>query len=464
MMAATRVRSAVVDPTQGSIPRALVRLTLPMMTGGISMVIYQLLNTLWLGRSGSEAVAAVAMAFPFLMFFYGVGDGMVFGASALVARYTGAGQHDRVSKVSGHAGLLVACYYLLVALVVIPLLPRLLALAGAPPEIVADALVFLQINLVILPFSEMFFVYSNMLQAMGNCVTPMKMWGATMIAAMLLDPLLIVGVNGVAGMGVLGAAISVAVTRVGIGLVTIRSLRRGMHGLRIGLEHIKPDPEILRAIFRISLPIMGERLLMGAEQLTLVSIVARFGSPVLAAYGVGSRLLALTIMPAFSAGTAVNALVGQNLGAGRIGRAFRGTWVSLGLVFLLLSALGITLALAAPALVPLFNTEPQVLELGVQFCRILGPLAGFTGLFFVLGGAYRAADRTLPFMIWSIVLSWGLRIPLALLLPTFFDVAGIWYAMAAAGTLATLGAAGWLYLGHWRKVDPALLVDDPDAG
>ncbi len=450
-----RQRPNRVDPTAGPIVRALVRLSWPIMTGSMAMVIHQLVNTLWLGRVGSEAVAAVAMAFPFLMFFYATGDAIVFGASALIARYTGAGDRDAVNRASTHAIVLVSIYYLVLALALIPLMERILILFGTPSEIMALTLVYLRIQLIVLPLSEVFFVYSSILQATGDSITPMKLWTATMLANMVIDPILILGLGPFAGLGVLGAALGVAVSRLGVAAVVVSRLIQGRHGIIITRDHLQPDRTLLRAIARISLPIGGERLLMGLEQLALVAVVARFGSPVLAAYGVGGRLLSLALMPGFAAGTAVTALVGQNLGAGQVERAERGTWTSLGLVFALLSVMGMALAVFAARIIPLFNAEPEVIAYGTAHIRTIGPAMGFVGLFFVLGGAYRAVERTFPFMVMALASSWLVRIPLAVLLPRFLGVSGIWYAMVMASVLACLGATAWLKYGYWSRVGAA---------
>lgn len=448
-MAASMFSRHRVDATRGPIMGALLRLSWPVLTSNMAMVIYSIANTVWLGRAGSDAVAAVAVGFPIMVFLWAIGDGIIFGGSALAAKYTGAGDHDRVNQVAGHVFLLVTAYYLAVAVFVIPLIYRLVVLMGTPAEIAGDVTGFVRILLIGMPLTEIFFAYSSLLQGTGDSVTPMKMSAACMAMNMVLDPILILGLGTFAGFGVLGSAAGIIVCRALWTVAVIVFAARGTHGLRVGIGDLRPDTELVRRLGRVSLPIAGDRLLQGAEQMVLVSIVAGFGSPVLAAYGVGQRILSLATMPGFALSTAVMALVGQNLGAGRVMRGEKSTWIASGLVLALLTGVGLVTAAFPSFLIGLFNSEPAVIENGVAYLRVLGPTMGLLGGFFVFGGVYRALERTLPYFVWVLLTSWVVRIPLALLLPTFAGVSGVWFAMAAANAFGYLGAGIYLRYRCW---------------
>ncbi|MFO8059697.1 MAG: MATE family efflux transporter, partial [Bacillota bacterium] len=183
-----------------------MRLSWPIMTSNMAVVLYQVANTFWLGNVGSGAVAAVAIAFPLLGFLWAIGDGMVMGGSALVARYSGSGDNRSVNRVAAHVAAGVFAYYVLVALVVLPFLRDLVLLLGAPQEIVGDTYSFIRILVLAMPLTEIFFVYSSMLQGTGNSLTPMKMWSLALMLNMVLDPILIVGVGGIGGYGLTGSA------------------------------------------------------------------------------------------------------------------------------------------------------------------------------------------------------------------------------------------------------------------
>ena len=446
-----------VDCTRGSIVNSLIRLAWPMMTSNMAVVLYQVANTFWLGSVGANAVASVAMAFPLLGFLWAVGDGIIMGGSALVAKYAGSGDMRSVNKVAAHVVVLIFAYYVVVALLVLPFLHEVLLLMGAPPEILGDVFSFVRILVLAMPLTEIFFVYSSMLQGTGDSINPMKMWSVTLMLNMVLDPILIVGVGTIGGYGLTGSAIAIVSCRLLLASTALVGFWRGYHGLQITRRDLKFDPALLRRLLRVSLPISGERLSLGMEQMVLVAIVAGFGTPVLAAYGVGQRVLSLATMPGFAAGTAVTALVGQNLGAGESARAEQGTWVSAAVAGVVLSIVGLVLATAAEPILSLFNREAAVLQHGIQFLKIVGPTVGLAAVFITLGGAYRALERTVPYMGWVLATSWFLKIHLALILPLTLGVSGIWIAMALTNVAAPIGAALSLKFGLWKKLSSQLL-------
>lgn len=429
-----------------------MRLSWPILASNVAVILYQVSNTLWLGRTGSDAVAVMAMAFPVLGFLWAVGDGIVMGGSALVARYTGSGDGESVNRVTAHVAALVFLYYVMVAVAVLPFMGWLLALIGTPSGIVKDVLGFIRILVLAMPLTELFYVYTSMLQGTGDTVTPMKMWSVTMMANMVLDPFLIIGYAAFPGMGVRGAALAIVACRLALALFAVVGAVRGRHGVQVGMRHLRPDRRLLARLLRVSLPIGGERMLLGVENLVLVSIVAGFGAPVLAAYGVGQRILSLVTMPGFAAGTAVTSLVGQNLGARKMERAERATWVTGLLVFAALSAAGAAMALFAGSMFSLFSTDGEVIRQGIRYLQVVGPSVGFMGVFLVTGGACRALERSLPYLGWVLASSWLLKIPLAIILPWTLGVSGIWLALAVTSVLSSVTAWTWLKCRCWRKL------------
>lgn len=432
-------RGGRIDATQGSIVRSLIRLAGPILTSNVAMVAYGVGQMLWLGRSGADAVAVVAMGMPIMVFCWAIGDGFVMGGAALAARYAGSGDDGAVNRVAGHVVLLVLAYYFLLAIFAVPIMERVAIFIGTPADIASDVALFVRILLLGMPLTEIFYAYSALLQGIGNSVTPMKMFTAAMLANMILDPLLILGMGPFPALGVGGAAAGIIICRGVAAVMCVFLLMRGTHGVKLTWDDLRLDSTLLRRLVKLSLPIGGERLLQGAEQIVLVSIVAGFGAGALAAYGVGTRILSLATMPGFAVGTAVTTLVGQNLGARRPERGEQATWTSGGLTFLLLTVLGVGMAVLAEPLISLFNAEPEVLQHGIVMLRILGPTVGLFGVFVAFGGTYRALERTGAYLVWVLISSWLIKIPLALIFPAQLGTPGIWLAIAVSNLLGASG-------------------------
>ncbi len=435
-----------VDATSGPVMTALLRLSVPAFTANATMVVHEVVNVIWLGLVGSDAIAAVAMAFPVLAFIWAVGEGITEGGSALVARFAGSRDAEGISRTAGHVGALLVLYYVAVIAAVLPLLDGVLQVVGTPAELVGEVHSFIFIMVLGMPLTELLYAYCFLLQAAGNTTTPVKIWSITTGFNMALDPILILGLAGFSGWGLTGAAVAIVACRSVMAIYALVGAVRDYHGLRISARNLRPDTYLLRRLVKLAVPIAGERMVLSAEQLVLVSIVARFGSPALAAYGVGHRIIMLSLMPGWTMAAAVTAAVGQNLGAGQWFRAERGTWTGLALVFGLLTAVGAAVSIWPVQIALLFTRDSEILKISADLLRVVGPTLGFAGIFVVLGGAYQALERTVSHLAWTVSSSWVMKVPLALVLSAYLGVSGVWIALAAAHVGASIGSMCWIKL------------------
>ncbi len=435
-----------VDATHGPVLSSLLRLSLPALTVNGAMVAYEVVNVIWLGILGPGPIAAVAMAFPILAFIWAVGEGITEGGSALVARHAGSRDMEGVSRTAAHVGALLVIYYTTVIIVGLPFLDHVITAVGTPPELASQVSTFIFIMVLGMPLTELLYAYCFMLQAAGNTATPVRLWSITTGINMVLDPILILGVAGFSGWGLTGSAVAIVIGRSIMALYSVAGALRDYHGLHVSGKHFRPDVYLLRRLVRVAAPIAGERMVLSAEQLALVAIVARFGSPALAAYGIGHRIIMMALMPGWAMATAVTATVGQNLGAGEWPRAERGTWTAIALAFSLLTVLGIVVFVWPSQAAALFTRDAGLVATVSELLRVVAPTFGFAGVFVVLGGAYQALERTVSHLVWTLGSSWVLKVPLAVVLSSLMGVSGIWFALAIAHVAASLGSMAWIKL------------------
>jgi len=189
---------------------------------------------------------------------------------------------------------------------------------------------------------------------------------------------------------------------------------------------------------------------MGA---VLMRVVAGCGTAAVAAYGTGLRFHMIVLMPAFALGGAAATLVGQNLGAGKPERARAATWLATGLDLLFMLVAIFVMMTFAPALMRMFNGDPEVVQIGVSYLRIVSPFYVFAALGIVLGRGLNGAGDTIAPMVCTILALWGLQVPLAIWWAKLFTPAtvGIWWAISAAGVAHGLLITGWFELGRWKK-------------
>jgi len=268
----------------------------------------------------------------------------------------------------------------------------------------------------------------------------------------VLDPIFIFGMGPFPRMEVRGAAWATVLSQAVAAAISVFVLFSGRARLHLRLSQWKPNLALSWRILRIGIPGSGQMLsrsLMGA---VMMKIVAGCGVAAVAAYGVGLRFHMIILMPAFALGGAAATMVGQNLGAGKPQRARRAAWLATGIDAVFMAVSAIIIWVAAPLVIRMFNSEPEVVQTGSRYLRIVSPSYVFAALGIVLGRALNGAGDSMAPMVITILCLWGLQVPLALLFSRLWQPAtqGIWWAIFVAMVLQGLITAAWFETGRWK--------------
>lgn len=437
----------------GSITKTIFKLAWPVMVGNTMQVAYNLADTFWLGKDGANSVAALSVSFPLIFLMISIGGGITVAGTTIVAQYTGQGQSKMANKITGQIFIFVESLSILLALLGYFFNYEALKLIGAPQNIISDAAAYLKIISIGIPFMFAFFIFSALLRGYGDTKTPMKMMIFSTILNILLDPFLIFGLWIFPEMGVEGAALATIISRAFAGSIGIYILFVGKKGLKLKLKYLKPDYQQIKKILVLGIPSAAEQSIAALGMTFLMSIVAHFGTVVVAAYGIGSKILSAVMLPARGLAAATTTMVGQNIGAQNTARAERTAWTSSALILGIMTFLAAVFNIFPEFLISIFNSNPEVIKIGVSFLKIVGFSFGFLGVRFIIGGSFRGAGNTLIAMIIAIIALWGIRLPLAHLLGIHFDWGpqGIWWAMFLSNLITALIAAFWFKLGSWKK-------------
>jgi len=260
------------------------------------------------------------------------------------------------------------------------------------------------------------------------------------------------GLNGAACASVISQAFGLA-----LGLIY---LKHKNHIIAIRIRKLIFDKQITWLIFKIGFPSMIQQSLVSIGAAFVTTYVNFFGAAAIAAFGAAGRIDMVATMPAIAIGMAATALTGQNLGAKkpeRVKEVFR--WALL--MGTLISGFVSILAVSLPGLIlSMFIHHKPVLDIGVQYLRIVGPCYFLFALMFVSNGIVNGAGQTMVTMVFSLVSLWAVRVPLAAYLSrhTALGIKGIWIAMAA-GFVVTAGVSYLYYLsGRWRKSASKILT------
>ncbi|HWA89379.1 MAG TPA: MATE family efflux transporter [Rhizomicrobium sp.] len=436
---------------EGSIPRALFLLAVPIMGANILMVAYQVVDAFWVGRLGAAAVAAVSITLPVMFVLTALGMGFAIAGTTLIAQYTGARDHEMVDHVAAQTLLTILAVSILLGLLGYLLAPWLLREMRVAPAVFDGALSFMRIVFIALPFTFLYAMAQALMRGVGEVKAPLYIVATTVAINFVLDPVLIFGKLGMPAWGVAGAAIATLFSQLVAAAIALRLLFGGRYGIHLHWRDFKPDMAFVRRAFLLGYPASIEQSARGLGMMLLTFIIVSFGTVVTASFGVGTNVFNVVIIPAMGFSMATSTLVGQSIGAGNIARAEKVARLAAILTFSTLTAVGLLCMLFAPHIVRFFVPEdPAVIAEGAAYIRIVAWSFGFIGLQFALMGVLRAAGEMIPAMVISLVSQWVLQLPLAYALSRTMGVDGVWWSTPIANVVTAVVAALWFARGSWK--------------
>ena len=437
----------------GPILKTMVLLAWPVMVTSALQALYNLVDAFWLGRLGTAAVAAPGMAWPILFFFMSFAGGFQAAGSTFVAQHFGAGDRRGAEESAGQ--LLGFLWILSVILGALGygLAPTVLRLIRAPEEVFPYALTYLRIECMGLPIMFVAQAFGGFMVGLGQTRFLMYINASSLLLNAVLDPVFIFGWGPIPAWGVAGAAWATVLSRAVVAAVGLGILFSGKRGLRLSLWDLWPRLSRVLPILRVGLPNVLDQASTSFGFVVMMGLVAGFGTTVVAAYTVGNRIINLINVVSWGAGSALVAMIGQNLGAENYERAAQVARRGITATFLALVGLyGVTLLLRRP-MFALFVSDPNVIQEGVWYIAIFGISIPFFGLFDASAAVFRGAGHTVPPMIMAIVRLWGLRVFLAWLFgyQLGFGTTGMWVGMTLSNVLAGIALVLWLRRGTWKR-------------
>lgn len=441
----------------GPITPSLLRLAWPVFLARALHTLYGIADTIWVGRLGADAVAAVSTGFFASWALIGTGTMLNAGVTALVSRAVGAGHEDEAGRVVSTGFVLAAVTGALVAAAGWFGAPVLFRVLFDDPQVVALGSSYLSMISLAAPAMYTVFVVEAMFRSCGDSRTPMLVAFTGTALNVVLDPLLILGIGPFPRLGVTGAAVA---SVVGEAVSLSLAVAIGLRG-RFPLPLRPPGQSfsLFRAgqVVRIGAPEALTDFLFSTVYLVLAHVTGFFGAAATAGLGIVNRLESVTYLTAMAMGMAVAAMVGQNLGARQPDRAEASANAGGRLITVLAGTLTIVYLAAPRLVVGLFTPDPAVIERAALFLRIVAISQVFMGWELVYGQAFVGAGDTMPPMYISVTTSIA-RIPLAwwLALGTPAGVDAIWWTISLTGILRGALIVFWFRLGRWKSRDLAI--------
>ncbi len=440
--------------TEGSILKSLIILSVPIIFVSILQSAYQLIDTFWVGRLGTDAIAAVSISFPIIFLIVSLGGGLSVSGTILVAQYKGKKDKKAVDHIAGQTLLMVFIVSVILSVFGYFLSPFLVSLMGVESNVFSNAVSYMRISFIGMIFMFTYMVFQSLMRGVGDVKTPMYIVFGTVILNLILDPLFIFGYWFIPALGVAGAAVATIGTQGISAVIGVILLLRGKHQIHLRLNNLKPDIPLIKKMFRLGAPASIEQSTRSLGMIIMTFLVASFGTLTLAAYGIGGRILSFIILPALGLSMATSTLVGQNIGAGKIKRAEKIAKLSSLTSFIILTLVGILFFFFAEQISAIFIPgELETIQATALFIKIMALTFGFIGVQMSLNGAFRGSGNTIIPLVLSIVSLWILRFPLAYILSKYTSLTelGIWIAFPVANVIAAIITIIWFAKGTWKQ-------------
>ncbi len=436
--------------TEGAPGRTLFFFALPMIIGNLFQQFYNMADSIIVGRfAGEDALAAVGASYSFTTVFIMIAIGGGIGSSVLTSQYLGAKQYSKM-KTSAYTFLITfGAVSLVLSALGLLYNPLILHALKTPDNIMADALLYLQIYFSGLPFMFMYNILSANFNALGKSQIPLIL----LIFSSILNILMDLWMVGFLHMGVAGAAIATVIAQ---GISAAFSFIIFIRLIRSYRSEEKPrlfDRYMFLTGTKIAIPSIIQQSIVSIGMLLTQSSVNYFGSSALAGYSAGSRLESLGIVPMIATGNAMSPFTAQNLGAGKTERVQKGYHAA----YKIILGFGIFLAIGSQLLyAPIVSAfvdpvqSPLAFQTGTAYFRFVGIFFSFLGFKAITDGILRGSGDVKIYMLANLI-NLAIRVCTAKFLSPVFGIAFIWYAIPLGWFVNYLISFIWYRTGNWKK-------------
>jgi putative MATE family efflux protein len=446
------VRGSHQDFTEGPIGRAILLLAIPMVMEMMMESVFAIADIFWVSKLGADSVATVGITESMLALIYAVAIGVSVSATAMVARRIGERDPEHAASAAVQAIALGVVLAIPIGITGALLAPKLLALMGGSPALVATGWRYTAImlggNVVIL----LLFLVNAIFRGAGDAAIAMRVLWFANILNIVLGPCFIFGLGPFPKLGVTGAAVATTIGR-GCGvLYQLWTLSRGRGRVVITRRHLRLEPAVMLRLLRLSGNAIFQILIGTASWIGLVRILSSFGSAVLAGYTIGIRIIVFALLPSWGMANAAATMVGQSLGARKPERAERSVWIAGFYNMIFLGAVGLAFVLAAPLLIRLFTSDAAVFPYGFACLRLVSSGFLFYAYGMVLTQAFNGAGDTWTPTWLNLYCFWLWEIPLAYVLARVEGLGprGVFIAITIAFSTLALASAALFRRGRWK--------------
>ncbi len=427
----------------------LFRLSVPATVGMLAMALYNVVDTIFIGRGlGALAIAGVSIVMPIQMLIFSLSQTLGLGAASIISRRLGGQDRPGAEQAFGNVLLLTIVISGLIVLLGYLFTKELLFLFGSRGEMVPYAYDYFVYILFGTPFLMFDMILNNVNRAEGNIKIAMITMVMAAVLNIVFDPIFIFGLQ----LGVKGAAIASVLSQFLTLLFLIYFFMSGRSVLRFRWRYFAPNFKIIREILAVGASSFARH---GAASVLAAilnhSLFVFGGEMAVAIYGIINRILRMTFMPLFGLVQAFLPITGYNYGAQNFGRVLQ--TLKFAVKYATLTVIGIfaILMIFAEPIFSLFNNDPELVQQGARALRLIILFTPLIGFQMIGAGYFQALGKALAAFILAIARQILFLLPLIFVLPHFLHLDGIWLAFPVADVLA-VGVTLVLVVPEWRRL------------
>lgn len=429
--------------------KALWNLAVPMMLGMIVQTVYGIVDMIFIGRIGGDAITALAFNMPLVFFGLGIVFGLGSGVTTAIAQYIGSKDKQNADNSAEHGVVIGLVLGVIFTIIGLTWGKRLLAILGTPPHILPLAWDYFRVIATGYIFMVSSIFFRSILSGEGDMKTPLKIQAGGTILNIILDPIFIFGLN----MGVKGAAFATVLSQVSVSLVYAYLMLIREHAyVSFSLKDFSLSKNILARIFKIGIPASFSMLIMSIGGGAFNKILVYFSSNAVAGYQVGTRMDHVFLMPVISIATSLVTLVGMFYGAKRLDLVRQITYYAMSRSVLIGGIMGILFFVLAEPLISMFTVDYEILETGVQYLRYFVFAYPFIPIGMTSGRMLQGLGYGFPMLAITFLRVLLISVTLALLFVFLMNkpIEWIWISQVTAVICSSGISFIWLRLGLRR--------------
>ncbi|WP_024613134.1 MATE family efflux transporter [Clostridium sp. Ade.TY] len=433
-----------IDLTEGDITKSLITLSLPIIATNFIQTAYGMIDMLWIGRVGSDAVAAIGTASFFINLAMAIFTVVSIGTGVKISHAIGRGR-EKESKIYIQNGIILTIIISLIYTIFLLVFKKQLIgfyNLGSDVDIMAQK--YLLISAIGIIFMFFNTLLTSILNSYGDSKLPFKANTIGFVFNIILDPILIFGIGIISPLGVVGAALSTLISRIAVFFMFIK-MAKGK--LNIYSKEFKFNRDKCLEVFKLGLPITMQRVIFTLISMSIAKLVADYGATAIAVQKVGVQIESISYMTIGGLQGAIAAFVGQNYGAMKKERIKEGYYRALRLTIIFGLTITLIFIVFSKQIFGIFLSDSESLIMGSTYMKILGLSQVFMCIELLTVGAFNGIGKTYAPPIISVVFT-ALRIPMAIALSsiTILGINGIWMSISISSLFKGAILLSWFLI------------------